>query len=246
MVGGDRETDIAVLKLNVGDRTNKYGKPVSIEESRIAPSTYKYQQGEEVFAIGNPSGKLPMTYLDGVISYDVRDQIRLEPAGYLKLLQHSCLTTHGSSGGGLFNMKGQLIGITNAGNDEFKGMNYAIPLSGDEGFVEIATKLILTNTDENYGYVSGRWNLGVIVKTAQTEINGSKIVIDSVDQNGNSFGKLQEGDYVTGIKCFKKGYETLNYDIKTESDFKEVVYLLREYVRVNDTVQITIARRSVN
>ncbi len=243
LIGGDRETDVAVLKLSVGDRENRKGDPVSIEKAKVAPSTYQYQQGEEVFAIGNPSGNLPMTYLDGVISYEDRI-VRLEPVGYLNLLQHNCLITHGSSGGGLFNMKGQLMGITNSGNDAYKGMNYAIPFSGEEGFIEIAKQLILTNTTKNFGYVQGRWVLGMTVKTAQTEINGSNVFIDLVVDYSSCYNLLQVGDYITNIKCVKKGYTTLDYAIQNEDELEEVIYLLREYVCVGDTIQFTVARRT--
>ena len=243
LVGGDRDTDVAVLKLRVGNRTNKNGQPVSIVKSKVAPSSYQYRCAEEVFAIGNPSGTLPMTYLDGVISYEDR-QVKLDPVGYLNLMQHNCMITHGSSGGALYNMQGQLIGITNAGSDEYKGMNYAIPFSGQEGFVEIATQLIKSNTTHNFGFVQGRWSLGIAIKTAQTEINQSKVVIDLVENDSNAYGLLQKGDYITNVKCIKEGYTDLNYAIKTESEFKEVIYLLREYVSVGDTIKITIARRS--
>lgn len=243
LIGGDRDTDVAVLKLSVGNRKNKNGQSVSIVKSTVAPSTYQYKYAEEVFAIGNPSGSLPMTYLDGVISYENR-LIRLDPVGYMNLLQLNCLITHGSSGGGLFNMKGQLIGITNAGSDQDKGMNYAIPFSGEEGFVEIATKLIKSNTTKNFGYIDGRWSLGVSIKTADNSVNGSKVVIDYVETNSNAYGLLEEGDYVINIKCVKDGYEDLNYDVASESEFKEIIYVLREYVEVGDTIQFTVSRRS--
>ena len=243
LVGGDRETDVAVLKLVVGDRKNRNGQAVSIVKSKVAPSTYQYRYAEEVFAIGNPSGTLPMTYLDGVISYEDR-QVKLDPVGYLNLLQHNCLITHGSSGGALYNMKGQLIGITNSGNDQYKGMNYAIPFSGEEGFVAIAKKLIETNTATNFGYVEGRWNLGIGITTAQTQINDSKVLIDHVENDSNCYGLLQAGDYITNVKCIKQGYEELNYAIHNQEEFQEVVYLLREYVSVGDTIKITVARRN--
>ena len=71
--------------------------------------------GEEVFAIGNPQG-LEKTLSTGIIS-QIRDNGTI--------IQTTAEITHGSSGGPLFNMKGEVIGITTSGFNE-ANLNFAI------------------------------------------------------------------------------------------------------------------------
>lgn len=78
--------------------------------------------GQRVYAIGNPEG-LELTLSDGPIS-----AIRiLRGFGFI---QTSAPVAHGSSGGGLFDSEGRLIGITMVGDKEGIGLNFAI--SADE------------------------------------------------------------------------------------------------------------------
>jgi serine protease Do len=71
--------------------------------------------GEEVFAIGNPRG-LEHTLSTGIISGYRREK---------QLIQTTAEITHGSSGGALLNMKGEVIGITSSGFGE-ANLNFAI------------------------------------------------------------------------------------------------------------------------
>ena len=75
------------------------------------------QIGEAVVAIGSPLG-LQNTVSTGIISAR-RD-------GYL---QTTAPISHGSSGGALFNMTGQVIGITSAGMEEGANLGFAIPIN---------------------------------------------------------------------------------------------------------------------
>ena len=71
--------------------------------------------------IGNPQG-LQNTVSDGLVSA-VRD------AGGVKQFQISVPISHGSSGGALINMRGQVIGITSSGIDQAQNLNFAIPIN---------------------------------------------------------------------------------------------------------------------
>ena len=200
LVGGDRDADVAVLKLSTLGRIPL--PPINIQEATF-PQSEDYLNGslnyaQEVFAIGNPTGQLPMTFLSGNISYLDR-LVAIDSIGYMTLIQHDCLITHGNSGGGLFNMKGQLIGITNAGSDVYKGMNYAIPFYGENGFMAIAERLIKSNTQTNYGYIEGRWSLGVTITEDEDKVDGSSVIILSVEEHSNSYEKLKKGDYIVKV-----------------------------------------------
>jgi S1-C subfamily serine protease len=66
LVGGDSFTDIAVLKLDV---TGSGVSSDKIVEAHLPASDYTHSYGEEVFAIGNPGGTMPMSVSQGIISY---------------------------------------------------------------------------------------------------------------------------------------------------------------------------------
>lgn len=231
LIGGDKNSDIAVLKLDINQR------PVQIVQSKVAPLTRMVDYAEEVFAVGNPAGELPMTFLDGHISY-VDREVYISSVGYMTLLQHNCMITHGSSGGGLYNLNGQLIGITNAGSDEYKGMNYAVPFYGENGFVNIAKQLISTyyaNTT-NYGYVSGRWALGIQVESAKSTLQGSSVKIANAFTNGHC-SKMQAGDYI-GKVSFGNNFEK-SYDITSLSSFTSAMTEAYKMLKFGDQIKFT-------
>lgn len=76
--------------------------------------------GQRVYAIGNPEG-LELTLSDGLVS-------ALRTIRGLPYIQTSAPLASGSSGGGLFDSEGKLIGITTSGGKEGLGLNFAIPV----------------------------------------------------------------------------------------------------------------------
>ena len=238
LVGGDRDSDVAVLKLRVSNPSLSIQKATFPETDNYLKSDLKYAQ--EVFSIGNPTGQLPMTFLSGNISYLDR-VVALDSIGYMELIQHDCLITHGNSGGGLFNMKGQLIGITNAGSDVYKGMNYAIPYYGKDGFMAVAEQLIKSSTATNYGFVEGRWNLGVTITSAENSVKGSSVSVVSVEENSNVAGLMKKDDYITKVE-FQAGTEPHSYKITSMDEFKNAIFIAREVLGFSDVIKITVAR----
>lgn len=87
--------------------------PVNIRPSKSV------QIGEEVFAIGNPEG-LAKTISKGIISNKYDDKKGL-------LLQTDAAISQGSSGGGLFDNRGNLIGLTTSKNTQGEGLGFVIP-----------------------------------------------------------------------------------------------------------------------
>ena len=162
LVGGDKTSDVAVLKLTLPSNSS-----LKIVEAKVPLADYQVRVAEQVFAIGNAEGMLPGTFTAGNIAYINRSAYFSE-IGTLTLLQINVDIWPGNSGGGLFNMAGELIGITNGGVNYVKdkevcysGINYAIPYKiNDEptenGFMNVARQLIGTCNESNYGYVSGR------------------------------------------------------------------------------------------
>lgn len=77
--------------------------------------------GAKVYAIGNPRG-LELTISDGLVS-----GLRRDDAGVLQRVQISVPISPGSSGGGLFDVYGRLIGITTSGLRDSQNLNFALP-----------------------------------------------------------------------------------------------------------------------
>lgn len=109
LVAIDRGKDIAVLKIDVPNL-----KPVKLGSSN------KVQIGERVVTIGNPLG-LESAVSDGLIS-----SWRTVKGG-LKVLQISVPLSQGSSGGPLFNLKGEVIGVTTGSYLKGQNLNFAVP-----------------------------------------------------------------------------------------------------------------------
>ncbi len=123
-VGGSVEYDVAVIRAKTSDvnKVNPQFKPVTVN--------YEFSVGDNTYAVGNPDdGGISVT--EGIVSVD-SDNITLAIDGtertYRSIRTDTALT-HGSSGGGLFNMQGELIGLNNAGDEDITSMNFAIPAS---------------------------------------------------------------------------------------------------------------------
>ena len=79
--------------------------------------------GQPVYALGAPKG-FELTLSNGLVSALRRDDSR-----QLANIQTSAPISHGSSGGGLFDVDGRLIGITSSGVDDGQNLNFALPVS---------------------------------------------------------------------------------------------------------------------
>lgn len=247
LVGGDKDADVAVLKLDISGSTIDSAHVV---EAKVPPSTYAIKKGEEVFAIGNPSGLLPGTVSVGHISYINRSEI-VSNVGEMSLLQIDVQTNPGNSGGGLFNMYGELIGITNAGDTNYEGINFAIPLSNsseatnDTGFINIAKQLIGTKTDTNYGYVSGRWQFGISISTG-LDYSGEYVYISSISESDNAYNSgLRLKDIIESVSYVDNG-EKKTVNIDSESSYASVVYKLKKLFKVGDSFVIKVSRLDYN
>lgn len=146
IVGYDIQTDLAVLKIDADGLTAaEFGDSNAL------------QVGELVVAIGNPLGfELFGTTTCGIVSA-LNREITIDEKT-MTLIQTDAAINHGNSGGPLLNGYGQVIGINSAkmgssyGSDNVEGLGFAIPISDAK---EIIENLI------NYGYVTGRPQLGI-------------------------------------------------------------------------------------
>lgn len=109
VVAYDTERDLAILRTEA--KTGLEPLPLG--------SSADLERGEKVIAIGSPLG-LINTLSIGLYSGTLKDE--------QTFLQFSAAISHGSSGGALFNNKGEVIGITSASFTEGQNLNLAIPI----------------------------------------------------------------------------------------------------------------------
>lgn len=141
LIGTDSDADIAVLKIEATGLT-----------PAICGDSDKLVVGEAVLAVGNPLGELGGTQTDGIISALDRE---IDVNGTsMTLLQTSAAVNPGNSGGALFNMRGELIGVVNAKSSGtgIEGLGFAIPINDA---LSVAEQLM------EYGYVRGKVAIGV-------------------------------------------------------------------------------------
>ena len=246
LVGGDYESDIALLKLdlNIPAKSGNKLSADKIVKAQIPDFStgYTTRKAETVFSIGNPTGTLPGTVASGIVSYLER-KTAVSDVGVMTLMQIDVSTNPGSSGGGLYNMFGELIGITNAGNTNYTNINFAIPcyLSNGNGFVDIVAQLGGTATETNYGYVSGRKaKFGFTITQGTDDSNNSYLYISSVNTNSISYNSgLRQGDEVVSIKV---GADGTTKSISQMSTFQDIMSELK----AGDEVTLNVKRTKQN
>jgi serine protease Do len=120
VVGRDKHTDVAVLRVN----------------ERALPAlplgdSDAIEVGDWVVAIGNPFG-LSHTVSAGILSAKGRtkDDVKgLDPSGYFNFLQTDASINPGNSGGPLMNLRGEVVGINAAVRANANGIGFAIPIN---------------------------------------------------------------------------------------------------------------------
>ena len=154
LVGADSSFDVAVLKIEAK------GLPaVTVGDSDAL------KVGEDVVAIGNPLGELTFTMTNGILSAIDRE-INID-GNPQNMLQTNAAINSGNSGGPLFDMDGNVIGVTTAKysgssltGTSIEGLGFAIPINEA---LKVAYDLA------EYGYVKGQAYLGVTVKTLDSQ-----------------------------------------------------------------------------
>ncbi|MBQ6065262.1 MAG: trypsin-like peptidase domain-containing protein [Clostridia bacterium] len=135
LVGYDESNDVAVLKIDAKGLT-----PVTMGSSE------DLNVGDEVVAIGNPLGELTFSLTKGNVSAKDRT-VTLSGNVTMKLIQTDAAINSGNSGGALFNMYGEVVGITNAkyssssssSEASIDNIGFAIPL---DSVKDIITSII--------------------------------------------------------------------------------------------------------
>ena len=115
---GDREQDVALLRLQPADTAEVFPAAQLGRSSALLV-------GAPVFAIGTPLG-LEQTVSSGIVS--ALDRTHVLANRRLSLIQLDASINFGNSGGPLFNLQGELVGITTAIVERAQGIGFAIPI----------------------------------------------------------------------------------------------------------------------
>lgn len=215
LIGTDKETDIALLKIDT-EESLPYTTFGDSDEAKI---------GEWVLAVGNPFN-LTSTVTAGIISAKSRD---LSGEQNQSFIQTDAAVNPGNSGGALVNLNGDLIGINTAifGNNSFIGYSFAVPSNIARKVVED----IMEFGDVKNGILGVRGtelNSAISENIDVQETEG--FYVDSVeDGSGAQKAGLKHGDIIQKID---------NIKITKFTDMKG--YLKTK--RPNDEVNITILR----
>lgn len=185
VLGSDAKTDIAVVKIEAKDLP--YLTMGNSDELKV---------GEWVAAIGSPFG-LDNTVTSGIVSAKSR---KLPSDQYVPFIQTDVAVNPGNSGGPLFNMKGEVVGINSqifSTSGGFMGLSFAIP---SNLAMQIKDQLV-----KNGKVTRGR--IGVVIQSVTQDLAESfgmkapkGAIVSQVEKDGPAAkAGLQEGDIITAV-----------------------------------------------
>lgn len=210
IVGSDTSNDVAVLKVNA------QGLPTVTLGSSSALAV-----GDMVVAIGNPLGTLNSTQTVGYVCG--KDREVTTGNTIVNMIQTDAAINSGNSGGPLFNMNGEVIGITSAKYSGYsssgatiEGIGFAIPINDVMNMLEDL---------KEYGYLRGQASLGVIVQNANSGVRVSSVVEGSCAETAG----IEAGDIIT-----KLGEDFVG-------NYTQLAQVLRKY-EAGDSTTVTVLR----
>ena len=189
LIGYDESNDIAVVKVEAENLS-----PVILGDSD------SLNVGDPVVAIGNPLGELTFSLTSGLISAKDRE-VTLSSSVTMDLLQTDCAINAGNSGGALFNLYGEVIGVTNAkysssssSEASIDNIGFAIPINSVRSIVESIIEK---------GYISTPYiGVSVMDVSEETQMYGvpAGIAVQAVTEGSPAAAAgLQTGDVITAV-----------------------------------------------
>jgi serine protease Do len=177
VIGRDASTDLALLRLT--------GEGVGSLPTVFLGDSDQLEVGDWVVAIGNPFG-LDTSVTHGLIS--ARERV-IGVGPFDDFIQTNALINPGNSGGPLFNMRGEVVGVTTAIVTQGQGIGFAVPIN--------LVKDLLPNLLDN-GRAERGW-LGVNIQEVGDGSNKAAVVTDVYKNSPASRAGLQAGDRVVGV-----------------------------------------------
>lgn len=239
VVGSYTDGDIAVIKIDADNL-----------QAAVMGDSDQVLLAEVVYAVGNPGGTLGGSVTDGIISATDRTiTVSVEEESNppknpfsgvtskivtLNVLQTSAAVSPGNSGGGLFNSRGELIGIVNAksAGESQEGLGFAIP---SNRALEIATALI---EDGVFVDSSSNANDGVL-EISVIELDENRARLYGVEKAGVYVQAVVEDGASDGLLEVKDRIISIDDDIVTT--LNDLSGLIAKY-KSGETVKITVER----
>ncbi|MBQ7164045.1 MAG: trypsin-like peptidase domain-containing protein [Clostridia bacterium] len=214
LVGATATYDLAVLKVTDSE---------IFRTSNLAAAEFRadgiVSAGEEIFAVGNPEAS-GLAVTSGIVSVDSEYiQMTSPKDGKTKIeyrvIRIDAAVNGGNSGGGLFDLDGNLTGIVNAKivSDEIDNIAYAIP----SAIVKNVTENIIANCNGTDKLTIGRYVVGVTIAIKNSYayydaiLNDTRIVqeveISSVTSGSSADGVLKAGDILKSFEYNGKVYK---------------------------------------
>lgn len=194
LIGADKRSDIALLKIDATD----------LPQVKLGNSK-DLKVGEWVMAIGSPFG-FDHSVSAGVVSALGRS---LPSENYVPFIQTDVAINPGNSGGPLFNLDGEVVGINSqiySRTGGFMGLSFAIP-------IDVAMDVVSQLKDQ--GHVSRGW-LGVLIQDVTRELAESfgmkrphgALVAQVMDGSPAGKGGIKVGDIITEFNGEEVAYSS--------------------------------------
>ncbi len=220
LIGYDESNDLAVLKIEAEELA-----PVILGDSD------NLNVGDSVVAIGNPLGELTFSLTSGSISAKDRE-VTMSGSLTMNLLQTDCAINSGNSGGALFNLYGEVIGITNAkysssssSEASIDNIGFAIPINDVRSIVESIIEK---------GYYSKPYlGIGVVDVSREYQIYGlpQGAAIQTITEGSPAEAAgLQVGDIITKAQ---------DAEITSRTDLTTII----GRCKIGDTITLTVYRQ---
>ncbi|NLL56779.1 MAG: trypsin-like serine protease [Clostridiales bacterium] len=239
-IGGSTTYDIAVLKVTGSEilKSSTIVRAINIGNSNHVPL------GSTAIAIGNPSAK-GLSVTSGIISVDsehiVMRTVDETDTVAFRVQRTDSAINRGNSGGGLYNINGELIGIVNAkiASSEIENIGYAIP-----GNIAIgAAQNIIDNCDGVQNVKIKKAILGVTVRTTYSDVIDddqtflnivNEITVDSFSENSIA----ESAGLEIGDKLIKVSMGGVEYELNRLFILSDLLFSAKE----NDIIVITVER----
>lgn len=229
LVGSDERSDLAVVKISDGGTYH----------AAALGNSSELRVGQTVIAIGCPLG-YSGTLTHGVVSY--LDRVVDDGGTRYKMIQTDCPINPGNSGGPLFNMDGEVIGITTRkqvyavtsnGDIPTEGIGYAIPIDSakeivlaliSEGKVKRAALGIMAQSNVENNQYAGVTVVSV-TKDGPADAAGIKVNDIIVEMDGVSILKMED---LSEQLSYKQVGQSIQIKVKRGGEEKSLTVVLGE------------------
>lgn len=216
IIGVDKKTDIAVIKIDASD----------LSAAEFADSD-SVKVGQLAFALGNPGGS---EFANSLTQGAISAVGRILSGGYVHYIQTDAAINPGNSGGALLNEHAQVIGMNTAKISavDYEGMGFAIP---SDTVIDIVNKLI------KYGYVNDRVKLGISGKSCTLYMSKANnvprgVLITMIDSDSSLSGTdVRVNDIITAVN---------GVDI---SSMEDMIVELDKY-KPDDRITVSVYRKN--